>query len=512
MNKKQKSRFAPIYLSSLTLLSRIFGFLRINIITYFFGVSADADIINTLYMFPSQVRRLLTEGAFSSVFIPRLVSAPSEQAFRTRLRETLFIHWCGVSIVCLFGFFFSRQIVTLLYRFPQPEQMETLTSLFRWIFLHILFLVLPAVSLIVLHIKRSFIPGAVAPLIFTGAVILALLFFAERLGVEAFVIGATIGAIGQFLVHYIPYRLMGYSIRPTFHPNWRRIWYMLKRWVLLSIPTIAGILVNQWSVSLASELPVGSVSYLNYALTFFQFPVGIFTNSILTVFFPNLSEANHKQQHRKVLKIMGWATLQFWVLLIPSTLYMITHAESLLSLILSPERTNPQDLSNAARVLQYYAASLFPAAVYLQHLRYYIGIADTKKLLSISALFFVVDVVLSIILIRTRLGVNGLPIAFFVANTVCALVLLFQFLRNHKEKPIFSHIFLRFFQTTLVFCIGYAVLFISTEIFRTLFSNNTRLHHGLILSITGIIYSLVILGLYRLIKIRVLKYTLEAPK
>ena len=64
-------RSSAIY-SGLTLVSRLMGFVRDLVISYFLGASSNiaADALNTAQMFPNLFRRIFAEGAFAAAFVP----------------------------------------------------------------------------------------------------------------------------------------------------------------------------------------------------------------------------------------------------------------------------------------------------------------------------------------------------------------------------------------------------------------------------------------------------------
>ena len=57
---------------SMTLLSRILGFVRDMLIGQIFGVSASTDAFFVAFKIPNFLRRLFAEGAFAQAFIPVL--------------------------------------------------------------------------------------------------------------------------------------------------------------------------------------------------------------------------------------------------------------------------------------------------------------------------------------------------------------------------------------------------------------------------------------------------------
>src|SRR2546428_12615385 len=57
-------------ISTLTVLSRIFGYVRDSRIAFLLGAGAAADAYTTAYRIPNLLRRLVGEGAVSAAFIP----------------------------------------------------------------------------------------------------------------------------------------------------------------------------------------------------------------------------------------------------------------------------------------------------------------------------------------------------------------------------------------------------------------------------------------------------------
>ena len=57
---------------SMTLISRVLGFVRDMIIARVFGASAEADAFFVAFKIPNFFRRLTAEGAFSQAFVPVL--------------------------------------------------------------------------------------------------------------------------------------------------------------------------------------------------------------------------------------------------------------------------------------------------------------------------------------------------------------------------------------------------------------------------------------------------------
>ena len=68
INKKLSKAAGAV--GGMTLISRLFGFLRDMVIAMAFGSSASADAFFVAYRIPNMQRRILGEGAVTAAFIP----------------------------------------------------------------------------------------------------------------------------------------------------------------------------------------------------------------------------------------------------------------------------------------------------------------------------------------------------------------------------------------------------------------------------------------------------------
>ena len=59
----------------LTLVSRIFGFVRDALMAAVLGISPVSDAFNAAFRFPNLFRRLFAEGAFNTAFVPMFSGA-----------------------------------------------------------------------------------------------------------------------------------------------------------------------------------------------------------------------------------------------------------------------------------------------------------------------------------------------------------------------------------------------------------------------------------------------------
>ena len=72
--------------SSITMLSRVLGFVRDTIMARIFGAGIASDAFVVAFKLPNLLRRIFAEGAFSQAFVPILAeykTQKGEEATRT---------------------------------------------------------------------------------------------------------------------------------------------------------------------------------------------------------------------------------------------------------------------------------------------------------------------------------------------------------------------------------------------------------------------------------------------
>ena len=78
--------------SLLTLVSRVTGLVREQLIAASFGASAATDAFNVAFRLPNLFRRLFAEGAFSQAFVP-LLAATREREGDAASRDRKSVGW-----------------------------------------------------------------------------------------------------------------------------------------------------------------------------------------------------------------------------------------------------------------------------------------------------------------------------------------------------------------------------------------------------------------------------------
>jgi putative peptidoglycan lipid II flippase len=286
---------ASIIWGSSIFFSRIMGLMREQIIGRTLGATRQADLYFASFTLPDFLNYLLAAGALSIVFIPIFLeyveSGEYERGWRALSAIANFIAVAGSLAIAALMVFARPLAEVIAPGFTAPGELDTLARLIRIILPAQFFLVIGGLLMAALQAQDRHMLPALAPLIYSGGVIIGGLIGAHfGLGAEGFSWGVLAGsAIGPFalpLYGCLRTKMRWYPIFSFANDD-------LKRYLWLSFPIMIGfsiVVVDEWIVkNQASYLPAGALSYLQYGRTLMRVPIGVFGMAIGVASYPTIS-------------------------------------------------------------------------------------------------------------------------------------------------------------------------------------------------------------------------------
>ena len=422
-----------------TLLSRVLGLIREQIFAAFFGAGFAVDAFQVAFRIPNLLRDLFAEGAMSAAFVPTLTQVQERQGPEAAMRlANLVINFLlvTVSVICLLGILFADRLVPWMAPgFGQvPGKLELTTQMTGIMTPFLLLVALAAAVMGVLNTRRVFFIPAIAPtmlnlaLIASGFVIAP---FCPRFGLQPIVgmaFGVILGGLGQLLIQVPALYAQGF--------RWRAILSFRDPGVLrivgLMAPAAIGLAATQVNIFvntfLASLLPQGSVSWLNYAYRLMQLPIGLFGVAIATVTLAEVSRHAARREMPELKRTISFSLRFGLFLTLPATLLLIALAHPIVALLYQHGRFGSRDSWETAQALWAYAVGLsaFSAVRVLVPVYYSLGM--TRIPVTISFVTIALNVALNLILMGP-LQHRGLALATSIAS-VANFVLLFEVLRR----------------------------------------------------------------------------------
>ena len=418
----RRSTVSTLIVMASTRVSRLLGFVRIAIIGAVFGGAGQADVLNLVFNIPNNLRKLLAEGALSSAFIPVLSAAIGEdnsgRTSRAIVRQILTLQWIILLPIMAASVVFAGPIIRTILDFPELERQILAAGLFRWM-IHYLFLIsISAVLMGTLNSHNRFLIPAVTPILFSVAVIGAVLLLHRSIGVYSMALGVLIGGVLQILFQTPSFVGLGYDFRPSFRFDDPRFRTVMAQWLPV-VGTASIYTVNQQvAMYFASGLEDGSGSAMTNALTFWQLPFGIFGASITTVLFPRMSRQAAAGDRDGLGESLQYGFRYLIALLVPSAVVMGLLSHEIVAVALQRGEFLPQYTSLAARALTGYSLGLLSVGAFSFFQRFFYAMGDFRTPMVTAVVAFLLDVLLSLWLKETSLRVVGLAVANSIAFTV----------------------------------------------------------------------------------------------
>lgn len=432
---KRQSMLSTLAVMLGTLGSRILGFVRIALISMYFGASGEADILNAVFNIPNNFRKLLAEGALSSAFIPELskqiVADPKGMGSRNLSRSILGLQLLILVPLSLLCIIFPELILKIFIRFPEPWKLTMAVNLFRWMFHYILLISISAVLMAVLNSHNHFLIPALSPLLFSISVISSIVIWHDTLGIFSMVLGVLGGGVAQIVWQYPKYRKLGYSLIPKFHfkdESFRRV---MRQWLPVLVTSSIFTVNQQIAVFLATGLDEGSTTALSNAIVFWQLPFGIFSASIATVLFPKMSRQAGEGNLIGMSSTLQQGIHMLSVLLVPSSILLMIFGPELISTALQRGEYDAENTRLAAQVLFAYAPGMVFVGSYNLFQRSFYSRGNFKFPLKTAIVTVFLDIFLSLLFIRIGLGVVSLAWANSTAFIFGASMLVAG---SYKEK------------------------------------------------------------------------------
>ena len=219
--------------------------------------------------------------------------------------------------------------------------------------------------------------------------------------------------------------------------RWNLNWHhpAIRRILKLYAPIVAGLLVNQamgvYSYRLATSVGDQSISYMKFATTLYQFPLGLVVTALSMATLPTLSRqaVDRLPAYRQTLADGIRLVI---TLILPATAGLFVLALPIVILLFERGRFTPENSQITAQVLRVYLIGLPFAAVDQMLVFASYARKDTWRPAAVGVFSVGVYVITTVLLVDS-IGLYSLMVADAVKHIVHTAV-MFWLLRRHVGK------------------------------------------------------------------------------
>lgn len=419
------------------LLSRVLGLGREVIISAQFGTGAELDAFRATFGIIDLIYIVIAGGALGSAFIPVfstfLTEAREHDAWRLA-SGLLTILLAALLVACAAIALLAEPLVALtVARGFDAERRELTAQLLRLMLLQPVLLGVGGLAKATLEsFDRFTLPAIGANLYNLGIIGGALL--GPWLGIYGPVAGVLVGAALFLLVQLPGLRAIGAryvgprdtAARGGGGGN-ERVPGLLQVGRLLA-PRLFGQAAWQVNIialtSFASTLGVGAVAANGYALQLMMLPHGLLALSLGTVIFPQLSRAHAAGDGEEIRRLGLGALRTVLFAALPAAVVLGILSAPIVRVLFERGAFDAASTALTASALRFYMFGLAAFAASEILVRIFYAMQDTRTPVLVGVVTVALNIGLSLALLRLGAGLNGLALAFSVANTVEALALL----------------------------------------------------------------------------------------
>ncbi|WP_324825775.1 murein biosynthesis integral membrane protein MurJ [Sinanaerobacter sp. ZZT-01] len=502
---KRTAAQTAVLMAGLTLGSKLLGFIREMVMASAFGTSYVTDA----YVLSTAIPTIVFGGLFGAVataYIPLFSEVTEHRGkkeadlFTSQILNLLFI----ISIISsIFGFFFSDMIIKICAPGFTGETAKLASFFVKATFSYIIFTSTASLLDSYLQYKGYFllpiISGYMQNVFVIGCIVISALYQYYFLA-----FGLLIGCFVRFLIVFFFAVKKGfrYSFDLHFKDRARSI-------MILALPVFIGSYINQINLfvdkSLASQLPEGSASALNYGYLLVGIVTGLTISIITTVIYPKLTQAKTLGQWSRFEEMICTGINLILIIALPCTFGGVVYSSTIVQIVYERGAFD----SNATMLTQttflFYIGGLLFFALAEFFTRVFYSMKDTKSTLLAGAAAVIVNITLNLILVR-YLAHGGLALATSISSACNVAVMFIIFRKKYNEICLiesWSKLYKIAGSAIIATGISYAIYYLLVS---TIWMPR-MIYFGLAAMVDGIVY-IGLLSLFRIEEVKMIRQVL----
>jgi len=403
--------------------SRVIGLARESVISGYFGSSGELSAFNLAARVPTMIYDLLVGGMLSAALVPVFsdYARPERREELARVASAVFsLIAVAMALIVIVLELFAGPIAGVLGDFEDPALQGVLANSLRVIAPAVLLFGLSGGVTGLLYALKRFSYTALSGAVFNLGIVIAAPLLANRIGVYALPLGIIGGSLMQLAVMLPGLRDLRLRLSAAWeHPAVRRILRLYAPIALGLIVTQAQIIVDgRWASATGEQ----SVSWMRYATTLIQLPLGLVPVAVSLAALPSLSQRAVAEDWEGFRGIFARGLRLVLLLLIPAAVGLWVLAEPVIRLLFEHGSFLPADTGMTATALRFYLLGLMFAGVdFLLNYTFYAR-QDTRTpaIVGVIAVGFYFIAALAL---KGPLGFLGLVLADSVKQAGHALIM-----------------------------------------------------------------------------------------
>jgi len=458
----------------LTIFTKIIGFSREIVLSYFYGASTISDAYLISLTIPQTIFAFIGI-AIGTGYIPifneveNLKGKQESDLFTNNLISALILI---STIVVSLGFIFAGPLVKLFASGFNGDTLSLATHFTRISIFAVYFSSLTYIFSARLQILNNF-HASVLMGIPLNIVIIASIIISSNNKPIVLAYGFILASFSQMVFLYVNLKRKSFKYRFVLNLQDGS----LKKFIYLAIPVIAGVSVNQINVlvdrTIASKITVGGITALNYANRLNLFIQAVFVMSIATIFYPTITRMVVEKNFDNLKKLLQETVNVILLLVLPITVGTIIFSQNIVFVLFGRGAFDIKAISLTSAALLFYSIGMLGFGLREILSRVFYAMQDTKTPTINAAIGMIINILLNIVLSK-YMGIGGLALATSIAATITTILLFFS-LRNKIGSFGMKKISVSFVKILLASIVMGGIAKLSFKFFTTSLSQNFSL-------------------------------------
>jgi len=395
-----------------TFMGQVIGFFVSVFSAKYFGASVEMDAFLAAQTLPNYLSMVLV-GGLSFVFVPIFVEnrAIKEETTAWDVANSIItLYMILLATISILGILFSKELVLLITPGLSKEGLDLASGLAKILWPSSILTGLLAILTGLYQAYERFIYFALSTLIASAVYLLFIILFGAKYGIYVLAIGTLLSAFVNVAI-LLKILFKKYKFRLKF--NSPVIYEML----LLQLPLLIASICSQGARLVdryvASELPVGSISYISYADKIKIVMAAILGGGISITLFPTMALNVVENNLTKLRENISLGIRMTWLIVSPVIFIVSVLALPIITILFKRGEFTSNDTNMVTYLLPWFLFSIAGATLANITARTFYAFKNTK-IIGALGIFEIVSYIIYMPLLTYSLGIIGIGISVMI--------------------------------------------------------------------------------------------------
>jgi putative peptidoglycan lipid II flippase len=422
---------ATVIVIIVTLLSKISGLARDQIMAGYFGMSYDTDAYTWAFFIPNLFYILFAQSLIIAAFIPVYSSYIKEknrqdvESFVSSVTNIMIIFFIIISAAL---FIFSPQIGTLLSKIASNQlDIGKFVMMNRIMAFSVLMLSISGLTTGILNAHNLFTVSALAPFILNILIVISVALFTFKLGIVSMAIGTMAGSVFQLIVQLpqIKVAKIRYRFIIDFKNKAVKEVFSLMLPILLSLGAVQ--LNNSVDKFFALSLGAGNTTALDLSWRVANLPLGVFSVAVITVLYPLISRQAAAGDTNGIKESFSLGVREIGYIMVPAVTGLIILSYPIIKLLFERSNFTVDNTEKVSYILIFHSLGLVFFGLLMILNRIFYAFKNVKTPLKVAVFSIALNVLFDWVLIKF-MNVSGVALSttLVAVFNVAALIIILR--------------------------------------------------------------------------------------